>query len=485
MRRSNKFCQHCLQVFIILAFILVGCTNPPSVQTSTLPPPSQTPTSVSVAQITQTPTSADPCPSGKVLVSMDDWSNTEEAIVARDEVLAGFAAAHPCIQVEIVSQLATGADEDRLQRIKAGTASDLIAVESSYIASYTNAGGLADLTPFIQADPDFRPDEFYFQGVWKAGFYKGAPRAINKDFSTSAVYVNVGMFEKAGIPLPKEGWTYDEYLEMAKKLTLDANGNDANDPNFDPNNIVQYGTTNSYFLGQAAWFRGYQNILYSFGAHSLDPTATTTVGYLNSPQAVKAWEFSRDLIHKYHVAPDAAFLDTQEDGNMSLFKAGRLAIVGHFWGPWFMETLNATPGLKWAVVPLPTGPSGHKGVIMWMGWGLNTKTKHPQEAWQLLKWLTTEPGQRIFTRRAMTQYKPLAVEFQRVNDPFWGVFLAETEYVDIQDDTSNARFLKCVAIGPTSRLLYQVWAPGGDKIDIQTELDKLAVEADQCLASSE
>ena len=77
-------------------------------------------------------------------------------------------------------------------------------------------------------------------------------------------------------------------------------------------------------------------------------------------------------------------------------------------------------GLEWAVVPLPSGPAGHRGVIMWMGWGINAKTAHPQEAWELLKWLTTEPGQRPFARRALTQYKPLAVELQRINDPFWG-----------------------------------------------------------------
>jgi hypothetical protein len=75
------------------------------------------------------------------------------------------------------------------------------------------------------------------------------------------------------------------------------------------------------------------------------------------------------------------------------------------------------------------------------------------------------------------------VELQRINDPFWGVFLAETEYVDRLDDATHAGFFSCVADGPTAGLLYEVWSPGGDQIDLQARLDQLAAGADQCLAS--
>ncbi len=466
-----------IEIVALFALILAGCARPtstPSHPTSPQPEPTSTPQAAKAGPIQPA------CPTALITIRLDDWSNTDEAKAARDEVLSGFQEAYPCIKVEIVDQNQEGADAKRLAHIQAGTASDLIAVESSYIPAYTEAGGLADLTPFIAADPSFKPEEFYFQGVWKAGFYKGTPRAINKDFSTCAVYINVGMFEKAGIPIPEEGWTYDDYLKIAQQLTLDQNGRNASEKDFDPNHITQYGTSSPYWSGSKGWFRGFENRLYSFGAHAISPDATTTQGYLNSKNALHAWEFSRDLIHKYHVAPDGEVLRAQQDGNMSLFKEGKLAMVDH-WGPWFQETLNAVPGLKWTVVPLPTGPAGHKGVIMWMGWGLNARSDYPQEAWALLKWLTTDPGQRAFTRRAMTQYKPLAVEYQRINDPFWGVFLAETEYVDVVDDATNSRFFPCVANGPTSEFLFKVWQPGGDQLDLQVELDRLATEADQCL----
>lgn len=330
--------------------------------------------------LAQTPQTSDVkgnrCPGDIVTVTMDDWSSRDEAKAARTEVLTAFEAAYPCIKVQIVQQPNEDADVTRLQQILSGTASDLIATISEYISIYTEAGGLADLRPFIEADPEFTPEEMYFQGIWKSGFYKGIPRAINKDFSTSAIYVNAGLFEKAGLELPKEGWTYDDCLKLALQLTLDKDGNNATSPAFDPDNIVQYGTTIPYWKGTTkAWFRGFENVLYSFGAHAISPDATTTVGYLNSKQAVQAWEFYRNLVHTYHVSPSAEVVNSIEDGNVGLFRQGKLAISGHFWGPWYDEVFNATPNLKWTVVPLPSGPGGHKGVVMWMGFGASIKIR--------------------------------------------------------------------------------------------------------------
>ena len=484
MNAPRSLFNRIIPALLLAAIFLAGCTAPDV-------SPIFTPTGAAIVPPSPQPAATQPpaatletrC-SETVKLRLDDWSNMDEAQAARDEVLAAFHAAYPCIEVEIVPQIDSGADISRLEEIKAGSASDLIAVESSFIPAYTEAGGLADLTSFIQADPAFKPEEIFFEGVWKSGFYQDTPRAIDKDFSTCAIYINAGLFKKAGLPLPAEGWTYDDYLRLAQQLTLDSQGRNATDPQFDPSQIVQYGATIPYWGGNSTqgWFRGFQNILYSFDAHALSPDGARVSGSLNSPAALTAWEFARDLVHKYHVAPDVSVINAQPDGNLSLFKAGQLAIVGSFWGPWFQETLDATSGLEWAVVPLPGGPGGHRGVIMWMGWGINAKTAHPQEAWELLKWLTTEPGQRPFARRALTQYKPLAVELQRINDPFWGVFLAETEYVDRLDDATHARFFSCVSEGPTANLLYQMWQPGGEQIDLQARLNQLAVEADQCLA---
>jgi len=307
--------------------------------------------------------------------------------------------------------------------------------------------------------------------------------AIAKDYSVSAFYANVGLFEKAGLDLPTEGYTYDEYLTIAQQLTIDKNGNNASSPDFDPNNVVQWGTSSPYWGGDTGWWRGFQSFLYSFGAHTISDDGKKTTGFVNSDKAVAAWGWYRDAIHKHHVAPSATYLASTGVGNDKMFSQNQLAIAGTYWGPWFQDTFNKTPDLKWAVIPLPTGPGGHHAAIMWMGWGINSKSKHPAEAWQLLKWLTTEPGQRVFALKAMTGHIKVAAELQQSKDPYWSVFLAEVPFQDRLDYMTTPFYTTCVDI-PASKVLGKLFQEDGATMDIKAELDKLAAEADKCLAES-
>ena len=269
-------------------------------------------------------------------------------------------------------------------------------------------------------------------------------------------------------------------LDIAQQLTLDANGNNATSPDFDPTNIVQWGTDEI----NDGWWRGYQSYLYSWDAHTISDDGTTTDGYLNSDNAVKAWEFYRDLVFKYHVAPTANEIGSVQGGRVQMFQDGKIAIGVTFHGPWWQDTFNQTPNLSWGVVPLPVGPNGtHESAVMWMGWGINAKTAHPDEAWSLLKFLTTEPGERVFALKALTAVQSVSEDMQRVNDPYWGVFINEGNHLGALDEQKNPYYGPCV-FTPAQDLVVRVLSDGGDQIDIKAELDKLSASADQCLADS-
>lgn len=120
---------------------------------------------------------------------------------------------------------------------------------------------------------------------------------------------------------------------------------------------------------------------------------------------------------------------------------------------------------------------------MWMGWGINSNCKTPDQAWQLLKWLTTDPGQRVFALKAMTGDKSVAEELQQADDPYWSVYLAEVPYQGRLDDMTTPFYTTCVDI-PASELMGKVFADDGVNLDIKAELDKLAEQADKCLAES-
>ena len=89
----------------------------------------------------------------------------------------------------------------------------------------------------------------------------------------------------------------------------------------------------------------------------------------------------------------------------------------------------------------------------------------------------TRDGQLLSADRAV------ADELQRVDDPYWGVFLAESERLGVLDEQLNPYYGPCVYT-PAGDLLTRVVSEGGAEIDIAAELDALSAEADQCLAES-
>jgi multiple sugar transport system substrate-binding protein len=452
----------------------------PAPLTATPSPTSSTttPTRTALSRRGPSPTPTPACPAGVAAISVHDWSSMDQE-ESWQLVIRQFEAANPCIQVSTVRL--PDDREARLLEIASGSAPDLVGVDSSDLTRSIALGGLEDLTPFIRGDADFKPADLFDQTAWAAGSVVGMPVAVVKDYSTSAFYINTTLFEQAGIQIPQDGnWTYDDFLDDARLLTIDRNGNNATSPDFDANNVVIWGASLPWWDGSSGWWRGFQNLLYAWDAHTISADGLSTQGYLNSPQAIQAWAWYSDLIHVYHVAPDISLLAKQHITNEDLFRQHRLAIVGSFWGPWYRDVLDQDPLLKWQVVPLPGGPAGHKSTMSWMGWGINPHSKYQQAAWTLLKWLTTDPGQGVFASKALTADLAVAQQLQQEADPFWGVFSRETANLDGLDDTLSPYYTTCVDI-PGGALLGRMMAGDGGQFDIQNELDQFAVSAEQCL----
>jgi len=118
-------------------------------------------------------------------------------------------------------------------------------------------GAWLDLQPLIDKYnydlSDFDPNLIKFYQVKEEG-QLGIPFAIFPSF----IIYNKDLFDEAGLPYPpaehgapwvdengvEHEWNIETLTELAKKLTVDANGNDATSPNFDPQKIVQFGWMN-------------------------------------------------------------------------------------------------------------------------------------------------------------------------------------------------------------------------------------------------
>ena len=120
-------------------------------------------------------------------------------------------------------------------------------------------GAWLDLQPLMDANnydlSDFDPAMVDFYRVQEEG-QLGIPFAIFPSF----VLYNIDLFDEAGLAYPpheygapyvdaagnEREWNMDTLRELAMELTVDRNGNDATDPDFDTTNIVQFGWMNQW-----------------------------------------------------------------------------------------------------------------------------------------------------------------------------------------------------------------------------------------------
>ena len=154
-------------------------------------------------------------------------------------------------------------------QIAAGNVPDIVGPVGT-VGRATFEGNYLDLTPWIQqSDMDL---SVYDPAVVNAYNIPGQGQ-IGLPFAVfpSFMYFNKDLFDEAGLNYPPQEfgapyvmpdgteveWNFDTLAEVAKILTVDANGNDATSPDFDPTNIVQYGLN----FDEKQW----RNILSSFG----------------------------------------------------------------------------------------------------------------------------------------------------------------------------------------------------------------------------
>src|SRR5690606_27586088 len=125
-------------------------------------------------------------------------------------------------------------------------------------------------------------------------FYKDQGELIGLPFAIfpSAVFYNSALFDEAGLAYPPHEvgeayvldgeeveWSFDTLAEVARRLTVDANGNDATSAAFDSGNIVQYGFDFQWTKDSPRWFSAYFEPYYPVAA---DGTADLSSGQVDA-----------------------------------------------------------------------------------------------------------------------------------------------------------------------------------------------------------
>ena len=274
-----------------------------------------------------------------------------------------------------VKALQIGRDEynEKLQTMAtAGEMPDCGMVAEDTVIAWARDGLLSDVD--VYAGQENLPLDYL------AFKYNGKTVAYSSANEVLALWYNKAMFDAAGLPYPPatldKAWTWDEFVAVAKQLTIDNNGKHPGDAGFNKDNIVQYGAyVNQYTWQLEVW-------ALSNGGSFFSPDGKSVVF---DDAAVEAIQKVVDLHLKDYVAPlnDG----TQDNGFASSLGAGNVAMCTE--GQWATGFRTGLEGIDYGVAVLPYMKD--KVTIATGGpTGVFATTKYPTEAADFLRWYNSE-----------------------------------------------------------------------------------------------
>lgn len=313
---------------------------------------------------------------GKVQITYAIWGAEEEA--ANTQLVADrFNASQDRIEVSVIPIPNETYIEKLNTMATAGELPDTAIMSEQGVIQWAEQGMLLDISDMYPEGSPKPLDSLAFM-------YDGKPVAYSAANEILLMYYNKDMFDAAGIEYPStdytKAYTWDEFVETAKLLTLDANGNNATSANFDKTNIVQYGC----MVENWTWQLEVWCLSNGGGFYSADGSEVK----INDPKSIEAIQKVADLYLSDCVAPLSAGLT--DDGVSRSLIAGTCAMTTN--GAWNIGTCLAAArdeGLNYGVAPLPTmgktvtNCTGGPNVVF-------SQTEHPAEAMEWLSWYSQE-----------------------------------------------------------------------------------------------
>lgn len=352
----SQFKRKMILFVTILAFVfaMVGCsqnTEAPKTETSNTQAPTQT-----------------QAPKEKTKVRVMSWWNFTDSKPLQD-LKAKFEDKNPDYELQfdqIPSKYA-----DKVMAVVAGGGDqvpDVMMLAMDRVPQFAAAGAIQPLDDLMSADYK----NSLYPVVFDATKYNGKTYAAARDITSFVMFCNKKLFDDAGVPLPKDGWTWNDFLDTAKKLTKTENGQ-----------IVQWGY----------YFPKYDDSVFTWliqnGGRYTTPDQKESI--LSKPEAKGALQFLQDLIIKHKVCPTEAEAQQFGEDSSAPFIAGKVAMeIGG------LSTSVALDNNKmdYVMVPLPKGTVQASTAFV-NTWTIPKGVKNPQASWKVIEFFSSKEGQQI------------------------------------------------------------------------------------------
>lgn len=296
---------------------------------------------------------------GNVTLRFATWDNGKELKIEQ-EIAKKFEEKNPGVKVQ-VEPYGDGFDQKLAASFGAKNPPDVMYMWN--FPAYSES--LEPLDKFIEGDPNMDLNDFY-QGLFNYSSMNGKIYGMPAGFTTRVVYYNKDLFDKANIPYPKDGWTWDDFKQIAKKLS-------------DPSQ-KQYGfgvvpEPDTYDL---------QGLVWSNGGSYISKDGKQIKGYMNSPETIEAINVLSDLLKDKSAVLVGG--KNQQNGD-DIFKAGKIAMWES--GVWPLQGFKEAK-INFGTVEVPSfGGKPTKGVIASSAVSIAKDSKNKELAYKFVKFYSS------------------------------------------------------------------------------------------------
>jgi multiple sugar transport system substrate-binding protein len=311
-----------------------------------------------------------------------------EQVEQEEAVVEAFNASHPNINLELEVVDYDSAFDAMSVEVAGGNAPDIVGPVGVSGAEAFH-GQWLDLTDLIEST-DYDLTQFTEGSV---EFYQvGGEGQVGLPFAIfpSMLYYHRDMFDEAGLEYPPHAygdpyvldgaeveWNFDTLRELAMRLTVDVNGNDATSPDFDPESVEQYGYEPQY--------QDLRAVGSYFGSGSLVAEDGETAEIPD--HWADAWRWIYEGTWTDHFIMTEALVDAPEFGNGNAYNSGRVAMaLTHLWYTCCIDEA----GEDWDIAAVPSyngETTSNFNADTFRIWG---DTEHPEEAFEVLTYLIGE-----------------------------------------------------------------------------------------------
>jgi multiple sugar transport system substrate-binding protein len=314
-----------------------------------------------------------PCSNAKLVFIVNDNTSDQDGW----QSLASGYGKQSGVEVEVIAMRWADYPDKLSTMLAGGVIPDVAFYSLRFVISLAAVGAFEDLTALRRRIPDM--DDVFpaaFDEVTLGNYMYGIPTDIN----VSWMGFNADLFDQAGLAYPsklwqEQQWNWDTFLESAKRLTRDVNG----DGRIDQAGMAVPGTWPGDW---PAWY-------WSNGATLLDAQKRSST--MNSPQAVETLQFLADLINAHAVTARGTSASTAY-GQVGMWVTA-LNVV---------QSNRSTYPFNWGIVGFPLGPSGvtSSSTLFGGGYVVFKDAPHKEEAYKFVEYLASSESERARARLA-------------------------------------------------------------------------------------